>query len=92
MDRNILFLTLSLLCFYLILDEFVGQKKISQVVGGIGEEAAPLPAPLPDDEPFDPEDAAPDTGLPNFAADVERKLKAADLLDPNRHHDRGIFV
>ena len=91
MDRNILFLTLSLLCFYLILDEFVGQKKITQVVSGIGEEAA-APAALPDPEPFDPEDAAPDTGLPNFAADVEKKLKAADLLDPNRHHDRGIFV
>jgi hypothetical protein len=35
MERSILFLTLSLVCFYLILDEFVGKKRISSVLGGV---------------------------------------------------------
>jgi hypothetical protein len=94
MDRSILFLTLSLLCFYLILDEFVGKKKITGVLEGIGtgtgETAAP--APLPDPEPFDPDKAAPDTGGATFTAIVERKLKAAELLDPNKHHNAGVFT
>lgn len=35
MERSILFLTLSLVCFYLILDEFVGKKRITSILNGV---------------------------------------------------------
>jgi hypothetical protein len=35
MERSILFLTLSLACFYLILDEFVGKKRITSILGSV---------------------------------------------------------
>lgn len=93
MDRSILFLTLSLVCFYLILDEFVGKKKITGVLEGIGTGTGETQtAPTPDPEPFDPKDTVPDTGGATFTAEVERKLKAADLLDPNKHHNAGVFT
>ena len=48
MDRSILFFSLSLVCFYLILDEFVGKKRISGLLEGFGtSDAAPAPAPAP---------------------------------------------
>lgn len=83
MDRNLLLLILSLTCFYFILDEFVGQKRISNLIaaGGVTSEGtAPLPAP----EPFNPDEAAPDT--------VPPKLAASDLLNPNQQHEKGIYV
>ena len=61
MDRSILFLMLSLVCFYLILDEFVGKKRISTILEGSGiSGTVETPAPAP--EPFDPDKAVPDAG------------------------------
>jgi hypothetical protein len=61
MDRSILFFTLSLVCFYLILDEFVGKKRISLVLEqGFGSAPAPAPVPNPKPEPFDPDKIVPD--------------------------------
>ena len=63
MDRNILFLTLSLVAVWFLMDDFVGKKRISTMVsnmingtapgsgeGELGEPSPPLagdPAPIP---------------------------------------------
>jgi hypothetical protein len=50
MDRNLLFFTLSLGCFYLILDEVMGKKRVSSILSTIGEGGGSEYAPaIPDD-------------------------------------------
>ena len=64
MDRQVLLFILSLGCFWLILDEFVGKKYIGQLIEGNlyngGGATIPTPGPAAP-TPFDPKKAAPDT-------------------------------
>lgn len=57
MDRNLLFFTMGLVCFYLILDEVMGKKRISAILGAIGQGGGNSYAPpIPDEwEEMSPE-------------------------------------
>jgi hypothetical protein len=65
MDRNILFLTLSLVAIWFLMDDFVGKKRISTMVtnminntapvlGGGAEKLTPLPPTAGDPAPIPP--------------------------------------
>lgn len=78
MDRSILFFTLSLVSFYLILDEFVGKKRISSILDLMGSsEEAPFPGNEVDPQnPFENED-------------IERgRLTSNELLNPAENESR----
>jgi hypothetical protein len=93
MDRNLVLFVLSLGCFWLILDEFVGTKKISGIIDGIlagggrdyGDSkgqvgVVPFLDPKKDD-PNDPTDDPVDKNNPFSDSDVTRgRLTSSDYL------------
>jgi hypothetical protein len=101
MERSILFLTLSLVCFYLILDEFVGKKRISSVLGGVvsgggQKEYTPNPK-MPIDPNYKeiPEKDRIDPTNPFEKSDIERgRLTSTGinerLISPTRRS--GVFL
>jgi hypothetical protein len=101
MERSILFLTLSLACFYLILDEFVGKKRITSILGGVvsgggASEYTPNPK-MPIDPGYEeiPEKDRVDKTNPFERSDIERgRLTSAGiddkLISPTRKS--GVFL
>jgi hypothetical protein len=97
MDRNLVLFTLSLACFWLILDEFVGTKKISGILAGImaggerdygdsGGQVGIVPfLDPPKDDPNDPTDDPVDKNNPFSDSDVKRgRLTSTDYLIKDR--------
>lgn len=98
MDRNLVLFTLSLACFWLILDEFVGTKKISGIIGGIisgggvrdygdsGGQVGGVPfLDPPKDDPNTSEDDPPDKNNPFSRSDLQRgRLTSTDYLIKDR--------
>lgn len=54
MDRNLLFLTLSFVAIWLLMDDFVGQKRISNMVTSITSGTTPALGGLGGAEPLTP--------------------------------------
>jgi hypothetical protein len=102
MERSILFLTLSLVCFYLILDEFVGKKRVSSIIGamvsggGGGDSYTPNPRmPIDPDYKEIPEKDRVDPSNPFEKSDIERgRLTSTGindkLISPTRKS--GVFL
>lgn len=99
MDRSLLMFILSLTCFYFILDEFVGQKRITNMLQIGLVPTAPPPKREEESEggegstatePFDPNEAAPDNPTEN--GKETPIIRASDIIRWDKPTGGGLWV